>query len=129
MSIETRYKNELPELSLSAAIGAESPYEPRGVVRWLAYLLVSDDRFLEGGRLHSDGKIELFYKSVMLVLLLTTVILALLGGITVDQKTPPASATPPIIVGPARPPLQQQHLPEAPVTPPAPLSSPARKTE
>jgi hypothetical protein len=37
--IEQKYKNEMPELSLSEAIGAESPYEPRGPVRLLANLL------------------------------------------------------------------------------------------
>ena len=34
LSIETKYKQALPELSLTDAIGDESPFEPRGVTRW-----------------------------------------------------------------------------------------------
>jgi hypothetical protein len=94
IDIEKKYKSEMPELSLSEAIGAESPYEPRGPVRWLACLLVSDNRFRETRRLHSDGKIELFYKSVMLVLLLTTLTLALFGNNAVGKKTTPGPTTP-----------------------------------
>ena len=94
IDIEKKYKSEIPELSLSEAIGAESPYEPRGPVRWLACLLVSDKRFRETRRLHSDGKIELFYKSVMLVLLLTTLTLAFFGNNAVGKKTTPDPTTP-----------------------------------
>ncbi len=94
IDIEKKYKREMPELSLSEAIGAESPYEPRGPVRWLACLLVSDDRFRKTRRLHSDGKIELFYKSVMLVLLLTTLTLAFFGNSAVGKKTTPGATTP-----------------------------------
>jgi hypothetical protein len=94
IDIEKRYKSEMPELSLSEAIGAESPYEPRGLVRWLACLLVSDDRFRKTRRLHSDGKIELFYKSVMLVLFLTTLTLAFFGNNAVGKRTTPGPATP-----------------------------------
>ena len=101
--IENTYKNEMPELSLSEPIGAESPYEPRGVVRWLAYLLVNDDRYRTTRRLHSDGKIELFYKSVMLVLLLTTVLLAFLGGVSIEKKKSPAAATSAITAAPTPP--------------------------
>src|SRR5262249_2097996 len=83
--IEKQYKIEMPELSLSDAIGAESPYRPRHVVRWLAKLVVNHEKFRETGMLHSDGKIELFYKSVGVLLIVTTVILASLGGITVRR--------------------------------------------
>ena len=93
IEIEKKYKNDMPELSLSDAIGEESPYQPRGGVRWLANLLVRHDKYRETGKLHSDGKIELFYKSVMLALVLMTIMLAFLGGFTVDIKTPPAKAT------------------------------------
>lgn len=79
--IEKRYKAELPELSLSDAIGKESPYKPRGIVWLAAWLLVRHDKFRSTGNLHSDGKIELFYKSVMLALIITSVILALGGGV------------------------------------------------
>jgi hypothetical protein len=83
IEIEKKYKYEMPELSLSEAIGRESPYAPRGWTRWLAKLLVSHEKFRENGELHSDGKIELFYKSVLLVLGITTVILIWQGGIRI----------------------------------------------
>jgi phosphoglycolate phosphatase-like HAD superfamily hydrolase len=84
IDIEKKYKDEIPELSLSDAIGRESPFKPRG---WLfpfaARLLVKDPRFKTTGNLHSDGKIELFYKSVMVVLCFATVMIATLGGVTI----------------------------------------------
>ena len=82
IEIEKKYKAELPELSLSEAIGRESPYKPRGPVLWAAKLLVSHPNFKNSSMLHSDGKIELFYKSVMVVLLIVTLVLAALGGVT-----------------------------------------------
>jgi hypothetical protein len=91
--IEKTYKEEMPELSLSAAIGAESPYNPAGLTRWLANRLVNDKRLQKTGKLYSDAKIALFYKSVMLVLLATTALLALLGGIAFEKKTPPTPVT------------------------------------
>ena len=80
--IENKYKVELPELSLTDAIGKESPYEPRGVARFLARLVVSDDRFPKTGKLHSDGKVEFFYKSVMVALLGTVILVAVFGGVS-----------------------------------------------
>jgi hypothetical protein len=93
IGIEKKYEAELPELSLSEAIGAESPYEPQGLVRGLAYLLVRDERFRRTRRLHSDGKIELFYKSVMLVLLRTTLALAFFGSNAIEKQTTQWSVT------------------------------------
>jgi hypothetical protein len=93
-SIEKKYKSEMPELSLSDSIGAESPYMPRGLVKWLAVVLVRHDKFRETGQLHSDGKIELFYKSVMLVLIVTAIILAVLGGVRLGEETSPAPGAP-----------------------------------
>jgi hypothetical protein len=81
ITIEKKYKLELPELSLSDAIGQESPYNPPSVVRFFAKFLVRESKFRETGKLHSDGKIELFYKSVMVVLFLTAVLLCALGGV------------------------------------------------
>ncbi len=86
IEIEKKHKAELPELSLSDAIGRESPYTPRGIVWLAARMLVRHDKFQSTGRLHSDGKIELFYKSVMLALICTSILLALFGGVTFDHK-------------------------------------------
>jgi len=68
--IEQRYAKELPELALTARIGEASPVD---TTKWkragrlgrrIAKFLVSDDRYPKEEKLHSDGKIELFYKSV-----------------------------------------------------------------
>ena len=69
-------------------------------MRLVANLLVSHNKYSETGKLHSDGKIELFYKSVVLALFLTMIMLASLGGVTIDKKTPPAQATPATIAEP-----------------------------
>jgi hypothetical protein len=39
IEIEKKYKEELPELSLSEAIGRESPYTPGGFLRFIAYVV------------------------------------------------------------------------------------------
>ena len=83
MSIEKRYKDEMPELSLTEAIGKESPYIPKGrIVRLVAWLVVKEPRYKETGSLHSDGKIELFYKPIIYVLLVAAVVIAIFGGVT-----------------------------------------------
>src|SRR5215510_5116191 len=74
VKIEELHRDTLPELSLSTAIAAESPYEPRAFVRGLAWILVRDKAYRETGKLHSNGKIELFYKSVVALLVITTAI-------------------------------------------------------
>ena len=107
ITIEKKYSRELPELSLSETIGIESPYEPGWFVRCLARaVLVRHDKFRETGKLHSIGKIEFFYKSVMAVLLLTAILVGLLGGVTSRpassiEKSAPASSSVrlPIIAG------------------------------
>ena len=93
--IEKKYNKELPELALSETIGMESPYEPGCVVRYLAKVfLVRHEKFRETGKLHSVGKIEFFYKSVIAVLLLTAFLVGLLGGVTV-RPTPTVETSSP----------------------------------
>jgi hypothetical protein len=55
--------------------------------------MVSDDRFRKTGRLHSEAKIELFYKSVVAVLLATMLLFALTGGVYFGAKKPEPTAT------------------------------------
>jgi len=86
IEIEKKYKDSLPELSLSDAIGAESPFRPRGVVKFLANILVRHEKYKEDGQLHSDGKMEFFYKLVVLSLVLLFLLLALSGGIAFQEN-------------------------------------------
>jgi phosphoglycolate phosphatase-like HAD superfamily hydrolase len=83
ITIERKYREEMPELSLSGAIGKQSPYKPEGwLVRSVASWVVKDPQYKNTGNLHSDAKIELFYKSVIAALGLAAFFIALLGGIT-----------------------------------------------
>jgi hypothetical protein len=85
--IEKRYNSVFPELSLSAAIGKESPVEVKGrILKFIIGFLVSDDQFVSKGVLHSDAKIELFYRSVTVVLWGLFVGLLLIGGAKVADE-------------------------------------------
>jgi hypothetical protein len=95
-SIEEMHKRTLPELALSSAIGAESPVTPSGITRALAWAVVRDQKYRETGKLHSNGKMELFYKSVMALLILVTVMLGALGGVTWGEGT---TIAPPAVTG------------------------------
>jgi hypothetical protein len=109
ITIEKKYKDDMPELSLSDAIGAVSPYKPGRMLNLLAKLFVSQDKYWETGQLHSDGKIELFYKSVMFVLIVVTIGLAYAGGVTFKKVTQPTradSATSAVTAAPGAHPAQ-----------------------
>ena len=83
--IENKYRDEIPELSLGASISKLNPYKPEGLAWLFAKILVRQPKFHETKQLHSDGKIELFYKSVMLLLLMTSLVLGCSGGVTRDD--------------------------------------------
>lgn len=86
IKIEDRYAKELPELGLSAEIGRESFFIPRGRLWFAAKMFVRHEKFVQKGQLHSDGKLEIFYKSVLLALFLTAILLAFLGGVSFEYK-------------------------------------------
>jgi phosphoglycolate phosphatase len=92
IEIERKYRDDIPELSLSDAIGKESPYKPRGrLIRFVAWLVVRESRYRTHGDLHSDAKIELFYKPIIYLLVAATVVIALMGGVTLEiPSKPPA---------------------------------------
>jgi hypothetical protein len=86
IEIEKRYRDQLPEIGLSDQIGKESFFKPTGIL-WLASkLFVRHKGFRKDGLIHSDGKLELFYKPMMIVLLLTSLLLAMLGGVSLGHK-------------------------------------------
>jgi phosphoglycolate phosphatase-like HAD superfamily hydrolase len=85
--IEKRYKERIPELGLGDAISKESPLkEPRRIIRFLSWLLISDQRSLDDKALHSDAKIELIYKPVIYVALFACLIGFIFGGIEVGSS-------------------------------------------
>jgi hypothetical protein len=88
IKIEQKFRAELPELSLSDEIGKESFFVPkRWGLTWIAAkLLVRHERFGSRGQIHSDAKLEIFYKSVMVVLACLSIFLAFFGGVSFDKK-------------------------------------------
>ena len=86
--IEEKYKDVIPELSLGEKISQQSPVELKSWLgRGVAKLVVSDERFRKGEKLHSDAKIELFYKSVVLLFFLWFIFTVLFAGVLVNKKS------------------------------------------
>jgi hypothetical protein len=82
IQIEKKHADTLPELSLSDAIGRESPVTLKNVIsRSVATLVVSDQRYKKERVLHSDAKIEFFYKSIALLFILVFLVVLLFGGV------------------------------------------------
>lgn len=102
-SIEQKYANEIPELGLGAKISEQSPVELKNwLARKVTDLVVSDERWVKNKRLHSDAKIEFFYKSIVLLFFAWFVATVLFAGVLVDQHSlfeklfglPPQTAQP-----------------------------------
>jgi len=88
IKIEEKYAAEMPELGLSASIGEASPIKlKRWITRLLATLFVQDAKFIETGELHSDGKIELFYKPVVTLFVCVFFLTVLFGGVIIDGSS------------------------------------------
>ncbi|MEH2524217.1 MULTISPECIES: hypothetical protein [unclassified Bradyrhizobium] len=122
IQIEKKYKVTIPELSLSDEIGKESFFVPKGLLWLAAKCFVSHDKFREKGQLHSDGKLEIFYKSMIFALFGISILVAVFGGITFDKKDAPTptkknqSVDKATVTVPALPQM-------APITP-APIATP-----
>lgn len=50
-------------------------------------MVVSDERWVKNRRLHSDAKIEFFYKSIVLLFLCWSLATILFAGVLVDQHS------------------------------------------
>lgn len=87
-SIEQKYANEIPELALGAKISEQSPVELKNwLARKVADMVVSDERWVRNKRLHSDAKIEFFYKSIVLLFFCWFIATLLFAGVLVDQHS------------------------------------------
>src|SRR5262245_5945713 len=86
--IEEKYKVELPELGLGAKISERSPVQLRSWVgRKIANRVVSHDEYKRTGLLHSDAKIELFYKSIVVLFYLLFGFTVLFAGVFVGKNS------------------------------------------
>lgn len=84
--IEETYKKTIPEISLGAAISKESPVTlTGGLSKLVAGIVVSDSKFIKDKKLHSNGKIEFFYKSIWLVFLSLFLLMIFFSGIRIGQ--------------------------------------------
>ncbi|UVL84706.1 hypothetical protein LOY35_03715 [Pseudomonas sp. B21-028] len=97
VAIEKLGIGTIPELNLTKVIGDESPYEPRGFAKVFAGWIVSHPKLKTTGKLHSDGKIEFFYKSVMVALTLTALLIAYMGGVELKSSSPSTLIKTPVV--------------------------------
>jgi hypothetical protein len=87
-AIEKKYESELPELGLGAKISERSPVELTSrLARKVADLVVSHDEYRKNKILHSDAKIELFYKSIVLLFFLWFAFTILFVSVFVDKNS------------------------------------------
>lgn len=84
--IEERWSKIIPELRMGAEITAKSAIDisHRPLVAWFARFFVTDKRLKTNKRLHSDAKIEVFYKPPLVLALLVFFVAVLAGGIRVN---------------------------------------------
>ena len=85
--IESDLTNQIPGISLTEAIGKNSPLDVSGrdpgsqFWYWLGRVFGSDPRVKADKMIHSDAKIAIFYKSVAWVFLIVFLVTAFSGGI------------------------------------------------
>ncbi|MCK1636495.1 hypothetical protein IVA95_02540 [Bradyrhizobium sp. 157] len=122
IQIENKYKDTIPELSLSDEIGKESFFVPKGLLWVAAKCFVSHDKFRKKGQLHSDGKLELFYKSMISALFGISILIAVFGGISLDKKAAlmPIKKSQGVDKATVTPPAVPQAIPSAPAPGAAP---------
>jgi hypothetical protein len=63
-------------IKMTGRISEKSQMKLRPPFKWRAILIVSDKRLHENGILHSDGKLGLFYESIMVMFALLTIVTA-----------------------------------------------------
>lgn len=87
--IETRWAAHIPEIRMGSKISTRSAVDLGGKpLKYLfARLLIADTRLKTTRKLHSDAKIEIFYKPIMMFMLLIAAFSTLTGGIKIDGKS------------------------------------------
>jgi len=85
--VENSIENS-PEIKLTNAIGKESPVElDNWFQKFVFWLTVFDKKSRDERKIHSNGKIEFFYISIMYLFLLLFIFGVLFGGVRYDGKS------------------------------------------
>jgi hypothetical protein len=84
IQIERDWGERLPEITMGSKIAAKSPVDVSRsrFVRWLAGFIITDPRLKTTGMLHSDAKIELFYKPMGIIPAVAALFVAVVGGVS-----------------------------------------------
>ena len=87
--IENRWANILPEIQLGAKITDKSPVDlsDRRILVWFLKLFVKDQRFVDQNKLHSDAKVEVFYKPIQWLAVWFFVLALFFGGLTYNDQS------------------------------------------
>ena len=86
--LEERYKDLLPEISLGLAISKRSKMQLQNrFLRFVFRPIIYHKKFLASGAIHSDGKIELLYRSVIVATSVAGLVFVLLGGVRWDNTS------------------------------------------
>lgn len=87
--IEERWAKIIPELRMGAEITAKSAVDisHRPLVAWLAGIVVTDQRLKTTKKLHSDAKIEVFYKPIGLLALIVFLSSVAFGGLRINERS------------------------------------------
>lgn len=87
--IERDWAEKLPEIQLGSKISAASPVplNDRKVTYLFCRLFVRDPKLKQNKALHSDGKIEIFYKPLAWLGIVAGILAVLTGGIKVGHQS------------------------------------------
>lgn len=89
IEIENRWANVLPEISLGSKITARSAVDLSAYPKTVIFLklFVDDQRFKTTHRLHSDAKLEVFYKPIRSLSVVTFFFSCFFGGIVYNGQS------------------------------------------
>ena len=81
--IEDRWSSAIPELGMGSKISARSPIDvsQRPYLCWVARWVVSDPRLKSEKKIHSDAKIEIFYKPLLFISAIIAFLSLIFGGL------------------------------------------------
>lgn len=88
-AIENRWSKAIPEIQMGREISAKSAVDvsSRPIIAWFLGWVVTDERLETTKKLHSDAKIEAFYKPIGWVAFAMFLSSLVLGGVRIDERS------------------------------------------